>query len=118
MRREFVVQQKSLTYLVFLLVVRHHLNSCDKSNSACDKVRLIRLRHQNHVLYHNLSIAGTGTFQYIHSEDTSYMYVIMIVIITKYLDRDQVSLVLIASVLSKRTKLALRLIRRKVHQLS
>ena len=40
---EFAVQQKLLTYLVFQLVARHHLNACDISTSACDKVQLIRV---------------------------------------------------------------------------
>ena len=36
-----VARQKLLTHLVFQLVVRQHLNACNISSSACDKVRLI-----------------------------------------------------------------------------
>ena len=35
---------------------------------ACDKVQLLRVWRQNHILYHILNIAWTGIFQYIHSE--------------------------------------------------
>ena len=38
-----VARKKLLTYLVFQLVVRHHLNACDISTSACDKARLTRM---------------------------------------------------------------------------
>ena len=40
---EFVARQKLPSYLVFQLVARHHLNACDISTLACDKVRLIHV---------------------------------------------------------------------------
>ena len=42
--------------------------ACDISTLAGDKVRLIQVWRQNHILYHILDIDRTGTFQYIHSE--------------------------------------------------
>ena len=63
----FVVRQKLSTYLVFQLVARHHLDACNISKLACDKVRLILVWRQNQILFHILNIARTGTFQYIHS---------------------------------------------------
>ena len=60
--------EKMLIYLVFPLAKRHHLNACDISTLVCDKVRLIQVWRQSHVLFHILNIAGTGTFQYIHFE--------------------------------------------------
>ena len=65
---KFVAPQKLSSYLVFQLVARHHLNACRISTLACDKVRLMQVRRQNHILCHILNIARTGTFQYIHSE--------------------------------------------------
>ena len=58
---KFGVRQKLLTYLMLQLVARHHENSCDTSTSACNKIRLIRVRTKNYV-YHILSIARTGPF--------------------------------------------------------
>ena len=40
---KFVAQQKLSSYLVFQLVAQHHLNACDISTLACDKVRLIQV---------------------------------------------------------------------------
>ena len=69
MRHEsYVARQKLSSYLVFQLVARHQLNACDISTLACDKVRLIQVWRQNHILCHILNIARTGTFQYIHFE--------------------------------------------------
>ena len=39
----YVARQKLSAYLVFQLVARHHLNACDISILACDKVRLIQV---------------------------------------------------------------------------
>ena len=50
------------------LVKRHRVDACDISTSACDKVRLIQVGRQNHILYHILNIARHDTFKYIHSE--------------------------------------------------
>ena len=52
---KFVVQQKLSYYLVFQLVVQHHLNACDISALACNKIQLI-----HHILYHILNIAIQG----------------------------------------------------------
>ena len=69
MRHEsYVARQKLSSYLVFQFVARHHLNACDICISASDKVRLVRVWHQNHILFYILNIAQTNTFQYIHSE--------------------------------------------------
>ena len=54
---KFVARQKLSSYLVFQLVARHYLNTCDISTLACDKVRLIQVWRQNHILYHILNIA-------------------------------------------------------------
>ena len=64
-QNKFVTRQK-LHYLVFQLVLTsfeflRHIH-----------LRLIRVRRQNHALYHILNIAQTGTFQYIHSEGIYY----------------------------------------------
>ena len=54
---------------MFQLVARHYLSACDISTLAFDKVRLIQVWRQNHILYHVLNIARTGgAFQYIRSE--------------------------------------------------
>ena len=63
---KFVARQKLSSSLVLQLVAQHHLNACNISILACDKVRL-----QNYILYNILNIARTGTFQYIHSEGIS-----------------------------------------------
>ena len=65
---KFVARQKLSPYLVFQLVARHYLNAYDISTLAWDKVRLIQVWRQNHILYHILNIARIGTFEYIHSE--------------------------------------------------
>ena len=64
-QNEFVALQNLLTYLVFQIVARHHLNACDISTSACDKVRLTRAWRQNHALHHILKIGPVIMFQYI-----------------------------------------------------
>ena len=60
--------KKLFPFLVFQLVVRHRLNACDISPSACDKVRLIQMSCQNLVPYHILNIAQPDNFQCFHSE--------------------------------------------------
>ena len=51
---------------MFQLVTQHRLNACDisheTSTSTCDKVRLIQVWRQNHVLYHILNIAPPDNF--------------------------------------------------------
>ena len=56
-QNKFVVRQKLLPYLVVQLVARHRLHVYNISTSACDKVRLIQIWRQNHVLHHILNIA-------------------------------------------------------------
>ena len=69
MRHEsYVAPQKLSSYLVLQLVARHHLNAWDISTLACDKVQLIQVWRQNHILYHILNITRTGNFQCIQSE--------------------------------------------------
>ena len=63
-----VARQKLSSYLVFQLVAQYHLNAWDVSTLACNKVQLIQVWRQNHILYHILNIDQTGTFQYNHSE--------------------------------------------------
>ena len=65
---KFFMRQKFLSYLVFQLVVRHRLNVCDISTSACDKSTIYPSMTSNHVLYHVLNIARPDPFQYIESE--------------------------------------------------
>ena len=54
--------------MVFHLIMRHHLNVYDLSTLACDKIQLIQVRRQNHVLHNILNIARTDTLQYIYFE--------------------------------------------------
>ena len=58
---------QKLNYLAFQLVVQHHLNACDISILARDKVQFVWIWRQNHDLYHILNIAKTGIIQYIQS---------------------------------------------------
>ena len=63
MRHEsYVARQKLSSYLVFQFVARQHLNACDICISASDKVRLIRVWHQNHILYNILNISQIDAF--------------------------------------------------------
>ena len=71
---KFVALQKLLPCLMFQLVNGHRLNACDISISACDKVRLIQVRCQDHVLCHIFNIARPDTFplrKYIINRDRS-----------------------------------------------
>ena len=43
-------------------------NACDLPTSACDKVRLVRVWRQNHILCHVLNKARTGIFRYVYSQ--------------------------------------------------
>ena len=40
---KFVARHKLFSHMVFQLVARHHLDACDISILACDKVRLIQV---------------------------------------------------------------------------
>ena len=59
-----VVRQKLSFHLVLELVMRHLLNACDISTSAREKVRLIRVLHQNHAVYHILNTTWIDSSTY------------------------------------------------------
>ena len=58
------IDSEGILQQILQLVVRHCLDACEVStlHVGCDKVGVIRVRHQNYVLYHILNMSLTDTF--------------------------------------------------------